>query len=60
MKKSKYCPTCGTPLNELTGETALGKSIGTCPTHGKCIMGSPLRVCLNGHVVEVLSESHLS
>ena len=54
--KQKYCPTCGTPLDDLTGENTLGKSIGTCPRHGKCIMGPPLRVCLNGHVVEVLKE----
>ena len=43
-KKARYCPTCGTRC----------EPIGTCPLHGKIILGPPIRVCLNGHIAEVL------
>ena len=44
--KANYCPRCGQKCND-----------GVCPYHGKIILGTPLRVCLNGHIVEVLPDN---
>ncbi len=46
IKLAKYCPCCGQKCEPL----------GNCPYHGKVVLGPPLRVCLNGHIVEVLRE----
>jgi len=44
--KSNFCPRCG----------ARCEPVGVCPNHGKIILGPPLRVCLNGHIAEVIKE----
>jgi len=41
---ANFCPTCGSK----------SEPAGVCPHHGKIIFGPPLRVCLNGHIAEVL------
>ena len=45
-KKANFCPTCGEKCERK----------GYCSYHGKIILGPPLEVCLNGHVVKVLQE----
>lgn len=44
--KANYCPTCGSKCRRK----------GVCAFHRKITLGPPLRVCHNGHIVEVLSE----
>ena len=47
--KANFCPTCG----------AKCRPTGVCPNHGIIILGPPLRVCLNGHIVEVLDDNEV-
>ena len=38
----KYCPRCGSRAVN-----------NACPYHGYFYGGTPIRVCLNGHIVEI-------